>query len=72
MNIEQEYCYSCNEVFHLDQLDSKPKLPETPMEYIWWIGSKFGLCDYGMKVDWTRLQCKKCYGPGWLPTGEEN
>jgi hypothetical protein len=22
--------------------------------------------------DWNRLECEDCYGPGWLPCGEEH
>lgn len=60
-------CDNCGIVEHIELIDAKPE----PVRgfwakvKLWWAGS----LAYGGNAngDWTRCECIRCYGPGWLP-----
>lgn len=47
------HCMKCHQEFHLDYLDAKPDPAQLAA------GIPRDGCDF------TRLECKECYGPGW-------
>ena len=52
MKTDEAKCRGCGKTFHIDQLDSKPELHVKKENW--------------ETTNWTRLECKDCYGPGFV------
>lgn len=53
-------CRTCGQSTHIDDLDAKPERRDV-RKY----GSIGAAGEAG--ADFTRLECRACYGPGWHP-----
>lgn len=71
---DQGRCAKCGTVMHLDDLDAKPP-PRVDdwlhgiarTIWLWWTGKPtYAWDDPGLAGDWTVLECRDCYGPGYV------
>jgi hypothetical protein len=49
-------CHGCGAPTPATQIDAKPWAGATPEEMT---------SERASSVDWERLECRTCYGPGW-------
>lgn len=63
-------CQSCGQPTHIDLLDAKPESTQFRLDVVD-LGQINALRLAGDRGDnFERLECRKCYGPGWLPMKE--
>lgn len=58
MTAERIPCDNCGVPTHHSQIDAKPFANATPEQIA-------AALDDG--IDFTRFECRTCYGPGWAP-----
>jgi hypothetical protein len=59
MSADKANCQNCGGEFPIDELDAKPGPGH------WTVEQLVDAADAGR--DFVRIECRSCYGPGWLP-----